>query len=55
MSASVSSKFYSHLQTQIDQVKEGGLYKAERVITTAQRAQISVSSGQQVINFPDYP
>ena len=43
--------FYSHLQSQIDQVKEDGLYKAERIITTAQQAKISVSSGEQVINF----
>ena len=46
-----SSGFYSHLQSQIDQVKEDGLYKAERIITTAQQAKISVSSGEQVINF----
>jgi len=39
------------MQAQIDQVKEDGLYKAERVITTAQQAAISVSTGEQVINF----
>ncbi len=43
--------FYSHLNTQIDLVKEEGLYKAERVITTAQQAQIAVNTGEQVINF----
>ncbi len=47
----MSSSFYQHLQSQIDQVKEDGLYKAERVITTAQQAQIAVSSGEQVVNF----
>lgn len=47
----MSSNFYTHLQTQIDQVKEDGLYKAERVITTAQQANISVNSGEQVLNF----
>lgn len=46
-----NSNFYTHLQGQIDQVKEEGLYKAERVITTAQQAQISVNTGEQVINF----
>ncbi|REL25182.1 glycine C-acetyltransferase [Thalassotalea euphylliae] len=47
----MSSNFYAHLQSQIDQVKTDGLYKAERVITTAQQAQIAVSSGEEVVNF----
>ncbi|MFD2167356.1 glycine C-acetyltransferase [Thalassotalea euphylliae] len=47
----MSSNFYAHLQDQIDQVKAEGLYKAERVITTAQQAEIAVSSGDEVINF----
>ncbi|WNC68940.1 glycine C-acetyltransferase [Thalassotalea nanhaiensis] len=47
----MSSNFINHLQQQIDQVKEEGLYKAERIITTAQQADIAVSSGEEVINF----
>ncbi|WP_371374644.1 glycine C-acetyltransferase [Thalassotalea aquiviva] len=47
----MSSTFLSHLQHQIDEVKRDGLYKAERVITTAQQADIAVASGEQVINF----
>ncbi|MFB1014658.1 MAG: glycine C-acetyltransferase [Alteromonadaceae bacterium] len=47
----MSSNFYTHIQAQIDQVKEDGLYKAERIITTAQQANIAVSSGEQVLNF----
>ena len=47
----MSSSFYQHLQSQIDQVKEDGLYKAERVITTAQQAKIAVNTGEQVVNF----
>ncbi|WDE11678.1 glycine C-acetyltransferase [Thalassomonas haliotis] len=47
----MSSNFYSHLQTQLQQVKEDGLYKDERVITSAQQAQIAVSTGEKVINF----
>ena len=46
-----NANFYRHLQGQIDQVKEEGLYKAERVITTAQQAKIAVNTGEQVINF----
>jgi glycine C-acetyltransferase len=49
--SSKSSNFYTHIQTQIDQVKDDGLYKAERIITTAQQAAIAVSSGEQVLNF----
>ncbi|WDD98937.1 glycine C-acetyltransferase [Thalassomonas actiniarum] len=47
----MSSNFYSHLQTELQQVKEDGLYKDERVITSAQQAQIAVNTGEKVINF----
>lgn len=47
----MSVNFYSHIQAQIDQVKTEGLYKSERIITTAQQAQIAVASGEQVVNF----
>ncbi|MCJ8318257.1 MAG: glycine C-acetyltransferase [Colwellia sp.] len=47
----MSANFYTHIQAQIDQVKEDGLYKAERIITTAQQTNIAVSSGEQVLNF----
>lgn len=49
--APMSSSFYQHLQSQIDQVKDDGLYKDERVITTAQQASIAVASGEEVVNF----
>ncbi len=52
MTDSVSKTgFYSHLTAQIEQVKTDGLYKAERIITTAQQAKIAVTSGEQVVNF----
>jgi glycine C-acetyltransferase len=52
MTDATSTKgFYSHLTAQIAQVKEDGLYKAERIITTAQQAKIAVASGEQVVNF----
>jgi glycine C-acetyltransferase len=47
----MSTNFYTHIQDQIEQVKQDGLYKAERVITTAQQAQIAVNTGEQVVNF----
>jgi len=45
------TNFYTHIQDQIDQVKHDGLYKAERIITTAQQAKISVTTGEEVVNF----
>jgi len=49
--SSSNNNFYSYLGEQISQVKQDGLYKAERVITTAQQAQISVNTGEDVVNF----
>ncbi|MFN4761946.1 glycine C-acetyltransferase [Gillisia sp. Q332] len=40
-----------HLQKEIDQIKEDGLYKKERIITSPQGAVIKISTGQEVINF----
>lgn len=39
------------LQTEITNIKEAGLYKSERIITTPQRAAIQTSEGKEVINF----
>jgi len=51
MSNDLSQNFYEHLTNEIQQVKEEGLYKAERIITTAQQAQIAVNTGENVVNF----
>ncbi|PCI58187.1 MAG: glycine C-acetyltransferase [Gammaproteobacteria bacterium] len=51
MSDNKSAIFYQNIQEQIAQVKAEGLYKAERVITTAQQPQIMVNTGEQAINF----
>ena len=40
-----------NLQKQLKEIKEAGLYKKERVITTSQDVVIKVSSGEEVINF----
>ncbi|RKS55312.1 2-amino-3-ketobutyrate coenzyme A ligase [Gillisia mitskevichiae] len=40
-----------HLQTEIKEIKENGLYKKERIITSPQGAAIKISTGQEVINF----
>ncbi|MBX7113736.1 MAG: glycine C-acetyltransferase [Myxococcaceae bacterium] len=47
----MNSSFHSHLKAQADALREQGLFKTERVITTPQSAQIGVSSGEQVLNF----
>ncbi|TVZ26368.1 2-amino-3-ketobutyrate coenzyme A ligase [Gillisia sp. Hel_I_86] len=40
-----------HLQAEIKEIKENGLYKKERIITSPQGAAIKISTGQEVINF----
>ncbi len=42
---------FSQLSTQLSQVKKEGLFKAERIITSAQQPQILVKAGDEVINF----
>ncbi|APU68208.1 glycine C-acetyltransferase [Christiangramia flava] len=40
-----------HLEKELEEIKEAGLYKKERIITTPQDAVIKIASGQEVINF----
>ncbi len=40
-----------HLQKELQEIKEAGLYKSERIITSQQGAEITVSTGEKVINF----
>ncbi len=47
----MSEAFTAHLQAQLEQVKEDGLYKKERVITSQQQADIEVGKDGHVINF----
>lgn len=44
-------KIKEHLQKELEDIKENGLYKEERIITTSQDAVIKISTGQEVINF----
>ncbi|MGB5371451.1 MAG: glycine C-acetyltransferase [Flavobacteriaceae bacterium] len=44
-------KIQTHLQKELEQIKEDGLYKSERIITTPQDAVIRISTGEEVINF----
>ncbi len=44
-------KLQSFLQAELANIKESGLYKNERIITTPQGAEIEVSTGEKVLNF----
>ncbi len=44
-------KFKEHLEKELQEIKDAGLYKKERIITTPQGAPIKVSTGEEVLNF----
>lgn len=44
-------KIKEYLKEELKSIKEAGLYKEERIITSPQGAVIKVSGGQEVINF----
>ena len=44
-------KIKDHLQKELEDIKDNGLYKKERIITSPQDAVIKISTGQEVINF----
>jgi glycine C-acetyltransferase len=44
-------KIKDTLNKEIQELKEAGLYKSERIITSAQDAVIKITTGQEVINF----
>jgi len=45
------SKLQPELQKEIQSIKEAGLYKNERVITSEQGAEITIEGGKKVLNF----
>jgi glycine C-acetyltransferase len=40
-----------HLAKELQEIKDSGLYKKERIITSPQGAEITISTGETVINF----
>jgi glycine C-acetyltransferase len=44
-------QYKSFITKEIDSIKEAGLYKKERVITSPQSAEITIQGGQKVYNF----
>ncbi len=45
------SKFQDHLRSELDGIRQAGLYKQERVISSAQGAEITLSDGSKALNF----
>jgi glycine C-acetyltransferase len=43
--------FQNHLQTQLTEIEQNGLFKKERIIITPQGASVKVSDGKEVIIF----
>jgi len=44
-------KLQQHLKTQLEQIEQAGLYKRERIISSPQGAEITLNTGQKVLNF----
>ena len=44
-------KIKDTLKKEVKEIKDAGLYKSERIITSSQDAVIKISTGQEVINF----
>ena len=44
-------KIREHFQQELQDIKDAGLYKKERIITSPQDAVIKISTGEEVINF----
>lgn len=45
------SAFQKHLLGQLSEIREAGLYKNERIIVSAQGPEITLNTGQRVLNF----
>jgi glycine C-acetyltransferase len=44
-------KLQQHLAAELEAIKQAGLYKNERIITSAQGAEITLNTGKKVLNF----
>jgi glycine C-acetyltransferase len=47
----MNTRYRAHLQGQLDSIRDQGLFKNERVITSPQRARITVNDGAEVLNL----
>jgi glycine C-acetyltransferase len=46
-----TSPFFSHLQQELQGIRDAGLFKTERIITTPQGAVVRIADGREVINL----
>ncbi|MDX1271528.1 glycine C-acetyltransferase [Bizionia paragorgiae] len=44
-------KIQQHLENEIKEIKDNGLFKTERIITSPQGAEITLNTGESVLNF----
>jgi len=44
-------KIKEHLQDELKTIEENGIFKTERIITSSQGAEITISTGEKVLNF----
>jgi glycine C-acetyltransferase len=44
-------KFQNHLSDELNAIRQAGLYKEERIISSPQSVSIKLASGQEVLNF----
>jgi glycine C-acetyltransferase len=47
----MTTAFITHLRSELDGLRDNGLYKSERVITTPQGAMVKTADGREVINL----
>jgi glycine C-acetyltransferase len=45
------TSYQTYLNNQLNEIKEAGLYKNERIIISSQSAEIELNTGQKVLNF----
>jgi glycine C-acetyltransferase len=44
-------KIQQYLESELETIKENGIFKSERIITSPQGAEITISTGETVLNF----
>lgn len=47
----MSKRYLSHIENELQEIRDAGLYKGERIITSPQSADIEVAGGDDVLNF----
>ncbi len=47
----MSTAFETQIETQLTDIRQGGLYKTERIIAGPQNAHIPIADGREVLNF----